>query len=344
MLAAVHRGGELTLFDPDGSPTPLKAPERLEPVLAFSPDGRLLAVAGRDQQVHLFEVVSGQHVGSFGDRVSEIRSLAFSADGRTLAAGCGRPSPTAPFRAKAQGPDFRVHLWDVAGGESLGYRAGHQGPVHTLAFTSDGRTLVSASEDTTVVGWDVTAVNGRPWPAPLDLPAERLAVLWETLAGDDAVRAQQAVATLTRAPQAVAFLETALPPVPRTVTAERLASLIADLDHDEFARRERASQELQKLGELAVPAVRKALAADPSPEARRRLREVLEALDEQALYRIRLRSVRALQVLEGMGTPEAMKVVAAIARGAPQAHRTQEAKATLRRWENRQDTQNPRAP
>jgi hypothetical protein len=232
----------------------------------------------------------------------------------------------------------------VASGEPLRHLAGHQGPVHTLAFTPDGRTLISASEDTTVVGWDVTAVTGRPRPAPLDLPAERLAALWAELGEGDATNAQQAVAELMRARRAVAFLERALPPAPTVATAERLASLIADLDHDEFDRRERASQELEKLGELALPAVRKALAADPSPEARRRLREVLAGLDEEALYRVRLRSVRGLQVLEGIGTPEARRVVAAIARGASQAFQTQEAKATLRRWEKLQDTQKERAP
>jgi HEAT repeat protein len=61
-------------------------------------------------------------------------------------------------------------------------------------------------------------------------------------------------------------------------TPKRLAALIADLDHDDFKTRERATAELRALGDEAENALRQALAGRPSPEARQRLEQLLEDL------------------------------------------------------------------
>jgi WD40 repeat protein len=64
--------------------------------------------------------------------------LAFSPDGRTLAAGCG---------------DARVRLWDPVTGQLLLVLDGHTQRVNTVAFSPDGRSLASASHDGAIRLW-----------------------------------------------------------------------------------------------------------------------------------------------------------------------------------------------
>ncbi len=65
---------------------------------------------------------------------------------------------------------------------------------------------------------------------------------------------------------------------PGGATAERIARLIAELDHDDFAVREQASAALRQIGPPAEAALRKALAESPSAEVRRRARALLRDL------------------------------------------------------------------
>jgi len=57
---------------------------------------------------------------------------------------------------------------------------------------------------------------------------------------------------------------------------QKIAHWIADLDSDQFAVREKATRELEKQGESARPALRKALENHPKPEARKRLERLTE--------------------------------------------------------------------
>jgi hypothetical protein len=111
------------------------------------------------------------------------------------------------------------------------------------------------------------------------------------------------------------------------------AAVIADLDSGGFAVREKASDELRKLGEVAAPACRKALAGQPSAEVRRGLERLVEewARQECAPAPEQLRVWRALEVLEMAGTAEVRDVLAALAKGAAGAHATEQAKDALAR-------------
>jgi WD40 repeat protein len=71
----------------------------------------------------------------------EVRFLAFSPDGRTLATG---------------GYGGVVHLWDVASGKERARFTGHTGLIWAAAFAPDVRTLATGGEDTTILVWDVT--------------------------------------------------------------------------------------------------------------------------------------------------------------------------------------------
>jgi HEAT repeat protein len=112
-----------------------------------------------------------------------------------------------------------------------------------------------------------------------------------------------------------------------------LAGLLAELDDERFKVRERATRALEKLAETAEPPLKKALAGDPSPEARRRIEGVLDKLKKDRLNppADRTRLVRAVEVLELIGSAEARQVLNALARGAPEAQITLEAKTALER-------------
>jgi hypothetical protein len=77
--------------------------------------------------------------------------------------------------------------------------------------------------------------------------------------------------------------------------------------------------------------VRGALAMKPSPEQKRRLEELVEALKTCPPDPELVRPTRALEVLERIGTPEAKELLETLAKGAAEAPLTQDAKATLKR-------------
>jgi hypothetical protein len=114
-----------------------------------------------------------------------------------------------------------------------------------------------------------------------------------------------------------------------------VAKLIADLDADEFATRENASAELEKLGSAAVPALRRVLAGKPSEEVRRRTERLLDRLGGRGLTSDELLALRGVEVLERAGTPEAKELLKELAKGSPQARMTLEAKASLERLAKR---------
>jgi dipeptidyl aminopeptidase/acylaminoacyl peptidase len=306
--------------------------------LAFSPDGRLLAAARGGRSVRLYEILTGQEVRDIEEPAGYGLALAFSADGRTLAVGGGTHVGYGTLgyhtgRTIGHTPDFRIALCDVGSGRRVHALAGHSQQVNSLAFTPDGATLVSGGADHTVLAWDVAAFTGRTRRPAVTLNAEKRALLWDFLAGD-AARAQSAVAEMIEAPgTAVPLVAKALPPASE-VAPEKLRAWIADLDHDEYERRERASRELERQGGRAEPAVRAALEAKPPPEARRRLEQLLEHLAEGSSPEWR-RSVRALQVLEAVGTPEARRVLGKLAGGLPEDLLTREARESLQRLERR---------
>jgi hypothetical protein len=150
------------------------------------------------------------------------------------------------------------------------------------------------------------------------------------LGNGDAAAAYALMRGLIAAPrESVAALDRRLqaaPPIDGTV----IDRLIADLDSGRFEVRERASQRLGELGEITREALTKARSGKPSAEARARIKELLDALDSPADGE-RLQLLRAVEVLEAIGTPEARRVLKRLAGGEPKAMLTREAKAALER-------------
>jgi WD40 repeat protein len=276
---------------------------------------------GRDlvkDRIFLCDVRTGRVIRRWSDsgkRTNGYEELAFSADGRLLA--------TSDFGGV-------VHVWEVVSGQELFTFKGHRGEVRSVAFSADGRRLASASTDSTVLIWDLL-----PSLPPQKIDDGTLAALWTDLSNAEAPRAYAAVWQLVAARDAaIAFVQRHIQVVPAP-DKEQLRRLVGDLDSDTFAVREKANKELQHLGMAAWPALREALEKEPSAELRRRAEKLLDPSIEFSSSPEELRQVRALHVLEQIGSPQSRELLRKLAAGAAEARLTREAKAALERLERR---------
>jgi RNA polymerase sigma factor (sigma-70 family) len=294
--------------------------------ISFSADGKVLAAAAyltggpsSEHTILVYEMETGQALcriqgAPVPTRGSEQNCrLALSPDGKSLIT-----------------PGLTPLLWEVATGKVRARIKGHAAWVGAVAFSPDGRLLATGSRDTTALVWDALNLNGDP-PAAVQLSRRELEALWADLAGEDAGRAYRAIRALVAAPtHSVPFLRQELRPAP-AAAPKHLARLIADLGADEFAVRERATGELEKLGPQAIPALKRALAGRPSLEARRRIEALLRRPDHLPRAADELRAWRAVEVLEHIGTAEARGVLEKLAEGPELSRLTQGARAARAR-------------
>jgi hypothetical protein len=113
----------------------------------------------------------------------------------------------------------------------------------------------------------------------------------------------------------------------------RLKLLIADLSSESFAVRQQALRELEREGELARAVLTAAHQVEKELETRRRIEQLLGKLI--TLPPELLRALRAVAVLERIGTPAARGVLRSLADGAPEARVTQDALSALKRLQRR---------
>jgi RNA polymerase sigma factor (sigma-70 family) len=342
-LAGVGARGQLCLWDAGTGEATWEATlpaGRTAERFAFSGSGRALALLNGDGTVTVYETATGEKRAQLGEPAKDGTGvLAVNVAGLVFAfnspdpAACLAWSPDGRYVASASGA-AAVRLWDVVTGKEAGRLKGHEGPVVSLSFTPDGGRLVSGSVDTTALTWDVAKAVKRPAPPDGTIDGK---ALWDDLAGQDAARAFDGLRRLSAAPREAAALvrervKPATPPAAGTV-----ARLVAALGDEKFEARQQAAAELERLGELAEPELRKALDAEGSLDVRQRLERLLQKLNGQAPATL-VRDLRAVELLELAGGPESRQVLDGLAKGAPGARLTREAKAALERMTRRAET------
>jgi RNA polymerase sigma factor (sigma-70 family) len=233
-----------------------------------------------------------------------------SPDERTLAVGDGWSPKVWLFETRT-GKERQVLLPDGR------YRT-------ALQFLPDGR--LATGSDTALV-WSVGLRAAES--------SEDLAALWDALGDPDPKVARPAMGKLAgRGASAVELIRKRVPPVPR-IREGTIERLVKWLDAAGFNEREVASAALDRLGPSAIAAVKVQLQAGVSEEARARLQHFLDRHDRPELQPDELRSLRAIEVLEALGTAEARKTLNALAAGEPGARVTREAAGAARRLETR---------
>jgi WD40 repeat protein len=150
-MATAHSNGGVALRDMSSgwSVNRVWNNGRYTMAVAFSPDGRLVALGGAEPGIVLCDVGTEGATVPLNIPVRNVKALAISPDGQTLVAGS---SLTA-----------QIILWDLAERRQRSTLHGHSSPVLALAFAPDGRSLASGNRnDQTIIVWDV-AVGHPSW-------------------------------------------------------------------------------------------------------------------------------------------------------------------------------------
>jgi WD40 repeat protein/DNA-binding SARP family transcriptional activator len=147
-LATTSFDGTSRLWDVSAARDPnwltVPAAERIYVGVEFSPDGTRFAAPAEPSGVTIWDAATGQELITLTGYDAKLTTVAFSPDGRLLAAGSDQ-TLTPP-------------VWDVETGELLFTLDGHTGTVRAVAFSPDGRRLVTGGSDAARI-WD--AVTGE---------------------------------------------------------------------------------------------------------------------------------------------------------------------------------------
>jgi len=120
--------------------------------LAFTADGKILATAGLDGTVKLWDVTARKELRTLRGHSNRVLSIAISPDSKTLASAS---------------EDRSLRIWEIASGRQQSILFGHSSGIEAVTFDADGKTLVSGATDGTIKLWDPAegrqTANLRMW-------------------------------------------------------------------------------------------------------------------------------------------------------------------------------------
>ena len=124
--------------------------------MAYSPDGKILATAGNDAQVNLWEGTTGKRLAALATPDFDATAVAFSPDGRLVAAAVRRRESKEPASGE-------VRIWDVSTRKPVATLRtnAREAKLTAVAFSPDGRTLAAVGESGTLALWDRGALGGK---------------------------------------------------------------------------------------------------------------------------------------------------------------------------------------
>ncbi|MBY0525713.1 MAG: WD40 repeat domain-containing protein [Gemmataceae bacterium] len=313
--------------------------------ISFCPDGKLVAAANGTAAIQLWDAASGKRVRSLIGHSQEIlhplyaqqalqrqgdfqiaqaggaSTVAFSPDGSVLASG---------------GLDQKLCLWEVATGALLlSIPAAHTS--RHLVFSPNGRTLATAGmPETTAPLWDIATGRQGLLKNQREYSVDELEQLWTEFRNGTPAESHRAAWTLAASPeQSVKLFNQRLRPVV-VIDEKGMERLLADLDHNRFQVRQSASAELERLGEVAVPALRRFVASRPSLEALRRAELILLRPSAESPPAELVMAIRATRVLQRIATTEARALLKKWAAGPAEAWLAQESATTCARMKRQQ--------
>ena len=123
--------------------TPLKDPTGTVQSVAFSPDGKRLALGSVEGAIQVFDAVTGQELFTLKGDTGWVQSVVFSADGTRLAAACFL------LRPDSSGYERTIRVLDAVTGQELLTQQGY-----IVAFSPDGKRLFAMSDKQTIKVWD----------------------------------------------------------------------------------------------------------------------------------------------------------------------------------------------
>ena len=132
--------------------------------VVFSPDGRWIASGGKDDTIKIWDLATGYVLRTLYAHSSNVNALAVSPDGKFLASASGDMTDKRDLSTFKRGgivggmADNTVRVWDVLTGREIRVLRGHELPVGGVAFSTDGRSLTTASGDSVKV-WDLSTGN-----------------------------------------------------------------------------------------------------------------------------------------------------------------------------------------
>jgi hypothetical protein len=259
-------------------------------------------------------------------------TLAFSPDGRSLAVGYA---------------DHAVRVWELATGQRRTARPASRDLHFALTFTPDGRTVLIGGER--LLAWDLRTDRVQPigdrrdltpralfpqggglfvvterehfhegrLPTPVSFKASAIPDAWEALEDRDAERAYRALWSLLHTREGVAHVTAQLRDVSAELRARRqqIQQLIADLDHEDFPVREKASAALAKRGSDVYEDLENALRVELPLEQHRRIERLLRGMKRPTnpLPSGLIRQLRGVEILEYAKTADAWAVLEKLA-------------------------------
>ena len=236
------------------------------------------------------------------------------------------------------GHDFDVRLYDLddakfADGPTFFIPNPKRDRITGLSFSPDGSRLFVAYGKGICECWDVSKIHARqgtPWAKK-----DKYRDPWDRL-GADAKTAGTTMEFLREMPEYTAKLiaENLKPALaPKEADA---AAWLADLNHVDYARRAKAYARLEPHAEALHDRLKRELDDATDAEAIGSLRKLIDRAERDHRPADGVRTSRALELLEELGTPEAKAVLEGLTKGVPKAKRTIDAKEALERLNARE--------